>query len=178
MAGPLWAGIVVLVLVALGFVLVQRLQSGITFPDTIAGYQHNESQIADAVTETVEERLKSMGVEGKVAIYGDLATPGFVVIAFETGGSSLPGGMEDFASGFAASGAGSVDTGRAVTDTRGDVTYRCATVILDHPATVGDPRAVCLWTDQDTAGVVVDAVSADTTVAMDLTSTVHEGVAG
>src|SRR6266508_443436 len=90
MAGALWAGIVVVVLVALGFLLVQRMQSGISFPDTIAGYQHDESQIADAATDYIEKALKSFEVEAKAAIYGDVSTSGFIVIAFETDGSPLP----------------------------------------------------------------------------------------
>ena len=179
MVGVLFIGIAVLVLLAMALFLYQRLQSGISFPDTIAEYQHNDSQIADAATEFMEKTIKSMGVEAKAAIYGDTAAPAFVVIAFEADGSALPGGgLEGFASGFAGSGAGSVDTGRAVTDTRDGVSYRCAPIILDRPTAIGDPRAVCLWTDEDTTGVVIDAVSADTTVAMDLAATVHDGVAG
>jgi hypothetical protein len=177
MAGPLWAGIIVVVLVTLGFFLVQGLQSGITFPDTIAGYQHDESQIAEAATEFMEKTLKSVDVEAKAAIYGDISTTGFMVIAFETDGSALPGGLEDFATGFGASSGGSVDTGQAVTETRDGVTYRCAAIILDRPTTIGDPRAVCVWNDQDTGGFVIDAVSANTAAAMDLAANVHESVA-
>jgi hypothetical protein len=178
MAGPLRAGIVVVVLVALGFFLVQLLQSGIGFPDTIAGYQHDDSQIAEAATEFMEKTLKSVGLEAKAAIYGDLSTSGsgFMVIAFETDGSALPGGLEDFATGFGASSGGSVETGRAITETRDGVTYRCAAIIMDRPTTGGDPQAVCVWNDQDTGGFVVDAVSPDTTAAMDLASEVHDSV--
>jgi hypothetical protein len=176
MAGALWAGIVVVVLVAFGFFLVQRMQSGISFPDTIAGYQHDESQIAEAATEFMEKTLKTVGVEAKAAIYGDLSTTGFMVIAFETDGSPLPGGLEDFATGFGASSGGSVDTGQAVTETRDGVNYRCAAIILDRPTTIGDPRAVCVWNDQDTGGFVIDAVSANTAAAMDLASNVHDSV--
>jgi hypothetical protein len=174
--GALWAGIAIVVLVALGFFLYQRLQSGIGFPDTIAGYQHDESQIAEAATEFMEKTLKSVGVEAKAAIYGDLSTTGFMVIAFETDGSPLPGGLEDFATGFGGSGGASVDTGRAVTETRDGVTYRCAAIILDRATTIGDPRAVCVWTDQDTGGFVIDAVSQNTAAAMDLAANVHDSV--
>lgn len=176
MPGALWAGIAIVVLVALGFFLYQRLQSGIGFPDTIAGYQHDESQIAEAATEFMEKTLKSVGVEAKAAIYGDLSTTGFMVIAFETDGSPLPGGLEDFATGFGGSGGASVDTGRAVTETRDGVTYRCAAIILDRATTIGDPRAVCVWTDQDTGGFVIDAVSQNTAAAMDLAANVHDSV--
>ncbi len=176
MAGALWAGIVVVVLVALGFLLVQRMQSGISFPDTIAGYQHDESQIADAATDYIEKALKSFEVEAKAAIYGDVSTSGFIVIAFETDGSPLPGGLEGFANGFAGSGGGSVDTGRAITETRDGVTYRCAAIVLDRPSTIGDPQAVCVWTDGDTGAFIVDAISPDPTAAMDLAAKVHDSV--
>lgn len=179
MVGVLLIGIAVLVLLAMALFLYQRLQSGISFPETIAACQHNESQLADAATEFMEKTIKSMGLEAKAAVYGDSTSPCFLIIAFEADGPSLTGGgLEDFASGFAGSGAGSVDTGRAVSETREGVTYRCAPIILNRATTIGDPRAVCLWTDQETAGVVIDTVSVDTTAAMDLAATVHDGVAG
>jgi hypothetical protein len=176
MLGALWAVIAIVLLVAMGLFLYQRMQSGFGFPDTIAGYQHDESQIAEAATEFMEKTLKSVGVEAKAAIYGDISTTGFMVIAFETNGSPLPGGLEDFATGFAGSGGGSVDTGEAVTETRDGVTYRCAAIILDRPTATGDPRAVCVWNDQDTGGFIVDAVSPNTTAAMDLAWNVHDSV--
>lgn len=178
MPGALWAAIAVVVLVTMGFFLYQKLQGGISFPDTIAGYQHDESQIAEAATEFLEKTLKSAGVEAKAAIYGDIATTGFVVIAFETNGSPLPGSLEDFATGFAGSGSGSIDTGKAVAETRDGVTYRCASIALNQPATIGDPKAVCVWNDQDTGGFVIDAISPDTKAAMDLAANVHDGVVG
>jgi hypothetical protein len=178
MPGALWAGIAVVVLAAMGFFLYQKMQSAIGFPDMIAGYQHDESQIAEAATEFMEKTLKSAGVEAKAAIYGDISTTGFMVIAFETSGSPLPGSLEDFATGFAGSGGGSVDTGKAVTETRDGVTYRCASIILNRPATVGDPQAVCVWNDQDTGGFVIDAISPNTNAAMDLAANVHDGVVG
>jgi hypothetical protein len=178
MPGALWVGIAVVVLAAMGFFLYLKMQSGISFPDTIAGYQHDESQIAEAATEFMEKTLKTGGIEAKAAIYGDIATTGFMVIAFETGGSQLPGSLEDFATGFAGSGAGSVDTGKAVTETRDGVTYRCASIILNRAATTGDPQAVCVWTDQETGGVVIDAISPNTKVALDLAQNVHDGVVG
>jgi hypothetical protein len=176
--GALWAGIAVVVLAAMGFFLFQRMQGGISFPDTIAGYQHNDSQIAEAATEFMEKTLKSAGVEAKAAIYGDIATTGFMVIAFETGGAPLPSSLEDFATGFAGSGNGSVDTGKALTETRDGVTYRCASITLNRPATIGDPKAVCVWNDQDTGGFVIDAISPNTKAALDLAANVHDGVVG
>jgi hypothetical protein len=178
MSGALWAGVAIVVLAALGIVLFQKLQSGIRFPDTIAGYQHDESQVAGAATDFMEKALKSAGVEAKAAIYGDISTTGFMVITFDTNGSPLPGGLEDFAGGFAGSSGGSVSTGEPVTETRDGVTYRCAAIILDRPTTTGDPRAVCVWSDQDTGGFIIDAVSPNTTAAMDLASNVHDSVAG
>jgi hypothetical protein len=65
-----------------------------------------------------------------------------------------------------------------VTETRDGVTYRCAAIILDRPTTTGDPRAVCVWKDQDTGGFIIDAVSPNTTAAMDLASNIHDSVAG
>ncbi|HYU92831.1 MAG TPA: hypothetical protein VEN95_05070 [Actinomycetota bacterium] len=176
MFGALWVGIAIVILVAMGFFFYQKMQSGISFPDTIAGYQHDESQIAEAATEFMEKTLKSVGVEARAAIYGDISTTGFMVIAFETSGSPLPGGLEDFATGFDGSGGGSVDTGTAVTETRDGVTYRCAAIILGRPSTIGDPRAVCVWNDQDTGGFLIDAVSPNTSAAMDLASSVHDSV--
>jgi len=75
----------------MGFFLFQKMQSAISFPDTIAGYQHDDSQIAKAATEFLEKTLDGVGIEAKAAIYGDIAKTGFMVIAFETSGTPLPG---------------------------------------------------------------------------------------
>jgi len=178
MPGGLWAAIAVVVLAAMGFFLFQKMQSAISFPDTIAGYQHDDSQIAKAATEFLEKTLDGVGIEAKAAIYGDIAKTGFMVIAFETSGTPLPGTLEDFATGFAGTSGGSVDTGKAVTETRDGVTYRCASINMNRPASLGDPQAVCMWNDDDTGGFVITAISSNTEAAVDLAANVHDGVVG
>ena len=178
MPGALWAGIAVVVLAAMGFFLFQKMQSAIGFPDTIAGYQHDESQIAKAATDTMESFIKGVGIEAKTAIYGDIGAPAFIVVAFDTGGEPPPGSLDEFMSGFNSTSGSGASLGRQVTETRDGVTYRCGSIVSQQSGTGFSAQAVCLWDDDSTGGFVISTVSSDPKSAVDLTAQVHDGVVG
>lgn len=178
MPGALWAGIAVVVLAAMGFFLYQKMQSAIRFPDTIAGYQHDDSQIAETATEFMENTLKGVGIEAKAAIYGSIGTPAFIVVAFDTGGKPPPGSLDDFMTGFNSTSGSGTSIGRQVTETRDGVMYECGSIVSGQQGIGFDAAAVCLWGDDSTGGFVISTVSSDPKTAIDLTTQVHDAVVG
>ena len=176
--GALWAGIAVVVLAAMGFLLFQRMQGGISFPDTIAGYQHDESQIAKAATDTMETYMNGVGLKAKTAIYGNIATPAFIVVAFNTSGEPPPGSLDDFMTGLNSTSGSGASIGRQVTESRDGVTYRCGSIVSEQQGGGFDASAVCLWDDNSTGGFVISTVSSDPMSSVDLTAQIHEAVVG
>jgi hypothetical protein len=174
--GALWVGVAILVLAVMGLVLFLKLQSHIGFPDTIAGYQHDNSQIAKAATDTMETYLKGVGIHAKTAIYGDIATPAFIVVAFETGGAPPASSLDDFVNGFNSSSGSGASIGHQVTQTRDGVMYKCGSIVSQHPGASFSAQAVCLWDDDSTGGFVVSTVSSDPKSAIDLAAQVHDAV--
>ena len=178
MFGALWVGIAFVVLIAIGVFFYQRMQSGISFPDTIAGYQHDQSQIAEAATEFMEKTLKSVGVEAKASIYGTIGTPAFIVVAFDTGGEPPPSSLDDFMGGFNSTSGSGASIGRQVTETRDGVRYRCGSIVSGQQGVGFDAAAVCLWDDDSTGGFVISTISSDPTSSVDLATQIHEAVVG
>jgi hypothetical protein len=178
MPGALWAAIAIVVLAAMGFFLYQKMQSAISFPDTLGGYQHDDSQIAKAATDTMESYMKGVGIEAKTAIYGDIGAPAFIVVAFHTGGEPPPGSLDEFMSGFNTTSGSGASLGHQVIETRDGVTYKCGSIVSQQPGTSFSAQAVCLWDDDSTGGFVISTVSSDPKSAVDLTAQVHDGVVG
>jgi len=178
MPGALWGGIAAIVLAAMGFFLYQKMQSAIAFPDTIAGYQHDESQIAEAATDTMESFLKGAGIDVKTAIYGDIGAPAFIVVAFDTGGEPPPGTLDEFMSGFNTTSGSGASLSDQVTETRDGVKYKCGSIVSQEPGTSFSAQAVCLWDDDSTGGFVISTVSSDPNAAIDLITQVHDAVVG
>lgn len=175
--GTLWVGLVAAVLAVTAVFLYMKLQRPISFPGEIAGYHHDDSQVANAATEFLEKALKSVGIQAKAAIYGDISDPAFIVIGYERSGSTGVASLDQFASGFDSSSSGSsVVLSQEISDTRHGVEYSCAPLESTSTSSGAEARAVCMWQDDGTGGFVISALSSDPNSTLELSSQVHDAV--
>jgi len=174
----LWIGLVVAVLATMGVFFYLKLQRPISFPGSIAGYQHDESQIAKAATDFLEKSLKSVGIQAKAAIYGDISAPAFIVIGYERSGSTSTASLDEFARGFdSSSGGTTVVLEQKISENRNGVDYTCAPLQSSSSSTQAQARAVCMWQDVGTGGFVISGLSSDPGASLDLSAQIHDAVA-
>jgi zinc-ribbon domain len=172
----LWVALVAAVLAVTAVFLYMKLQQPISFPGEIAGYQHDDSQIAHAATDFLEKALKSVGIHAQAAIYGDISNPAFIVIGYKRSDSTAGASLDEFASGFDSTSGSSVVLTQQISDTRDGVDYTCAPLQSTSSSSGAQARAICMWQDDGTGGFVISAVSADPNSTMDLSTQIHDAV--
>lgn len=166
---PLLAGVLVLGLAAF---VGWRLLSGGRFPDEIAGYPRNTSEIGETMADLVRQAASAGGLDVEVAIYGEGFEPAFLVVLIDDAPAlSADAFFEGAAAGFAGTSGVPVDTAAQVTATRGDSRYLCAPV-----RDAGTGGALCVWSEEGTVGMVVSMLGDDVTGAMTLTQQVDDAV--
>jgi hypothetical protein len=151
------------------------LNRGIGFPDEIAGHPRNDSDIAQAVVDTVETGAAGAGVEFEVAAYGTDAAPAFMVMVIEEA-PSLPGFFDTFIEGAATGAAGqgaSIDTADIVHQDRGSASYACVPIEAAPPLS-----SLCGWSDEDTTGLVISFVQHDLTESFGLAEEIRDAIEG
>ena len=153
-------------------------------PEQIGGYE----RMHDAQARSFEDLISGVGMgditmEG--ALYGEprSSTP-VLIVELVTGDRAslqvLP--LEDFmrgaAGGFAGSGAGSIDTDAAASDTRDGIDYSCAPVDVTASTAVAGDSVVCGWKGPEDLGMVFVTDTADIDEGFDRAELVYTSLHG
>ena len=163
-----------MILVGVAIAVLSQDGSTLSMPDTLGGHRRVTGEVIDELVEDLEREFAQAPTEPILGVYGTLAEPRFMVIAFP--GEPPPGDPFD-AMGPDVSGLGataSIDLDSVTTATEGDVTYSCAPYTMSSTFGADVSADFCIWTEPDSYGLVMTLdPSLD---ASGLTREAHDGV--
>ena len=173
-------GLAVLAMIAAAVFLLPRRGDG--WPGSIDGLQRLDTASAQDFERSLAD-AKFAGIKIEGAMYGTGETPRLLVERFvgDTQGlASVPldSLMAGAAGGLSGSGAGTVDQGAVVRDTRSGVGYQCMPIRFTGPAAVlGDSGSLCAWSGED-VGLVVTLRASDPGLAVEDAVAVYSALHG
>ena len=154
------------------------------FPEQIGSYErmHNpEARAFEDLLSGVE--MGGIAIEG--AMYGEPRSSTAAMVAELITGDrtslqvvTLEDFMRGAAGGFAGSGAGSIDTDAAVTDTRDGIDYSCAPVDVTASTAIAGDSVACGWKGPEDLGIVFVIDTADIDEGFDRTELVYTSLHG
>jgi len=163
--------VIVAVLAVGGYLLTKSANRTATLPENVAGFP----RLHDATATQLEQQLKGQqfaGLQFQAGLYGTTGSPGLIVLVTDKGPrGDVEQDFSSFASGYAGSGAGSIDQSKKVTASRGGIDFACA------PATVATTQAgICVWRDANILGAVLSFQTVDPQGTLDLADKVAQAV--
>jgi hypothetical protein len=172
----LFVGIGVLaiaVIAAVAFFALKKSGPG-GFPETLGGVARNHSSQAQQI-ENEAQQQSFAGMTITVAVYGSDTSPSHIAMLFHNvpdsiKGQSLAPFLDQLASGFSGSGAGSVDTSQALSQSIGGVEYLCLPMSVS-----GQGGAMCVF-NGDQLGAVLTLTTSDPHSALTLAQQVSDSV--
>lgn len=143
---------VVLVAAAVAFILLR--DSGVSFPETVAGLARSSDSQTEAASASFRTASEAGGLDADMAFYGEGGMP-VLALAYIRWTDGAPGGadaaFDAFADGFTSGYGDSVLTTDRLVRTVDGVEYLCASV----GGVVG--AGLCLWQDEDVFWMLMDA---------------------